>query len=203
MRRGLKTVKYICKEYDIRGVFGPIIELLDCDERFFTAVEVTAGNRYMQSLVVCLFVFISGLFFLGAACTVICSWAPNLASGVMSFCFIPCLIYLFLHICCLYSLFHVVVENDEISTKIIKHLNSLKGGRVTFIPLNRVRAPHVSYPQSSDVVPLLKKLKFSSNYTPAFAQVSICILIDFGYTWCMMLFLSTPTCMYTQVKWRL
>ncbi|KAF5447344.1 hypothetical protein F2P56_032902 [Juglans regia] len=113
VRRGLKTVKYICKEYDIRGVFGPIIELLDCDERFFTAVEVTAGN----------------------------------------------------------SLFHVVVENDEISTKIIKHLNSLKGGRVTFIPLNRVRAPHVSYPQSSDVVPLLKKLKFSPNYTAAFAQV--------------------------------
>ncbi|KAB1226909.1 Structural maintenance of chromosomes protein 3 [Morella rubra] len=113
VRRGLKTVKYICKEYDIRGVFGPIIELLDCDDRFFTAVEVTAGN----------------------------------------------------------SLFHVVVENDEISTKIIKHLNSLKGGRVTFIPLNRVRAPHISYPQSSDVVPLLKKLKFSPNYTPAFAQV--------------------------------
>jgi chromosome segregation ATPase len=68
----------------------------------------------------------------------------------------------------------VVVENDEISTKIIKHLNSLKGGRVTFIPLNRVRAPHVSYPQSSDVVPLLKKLKFSPDYTPAFAQVCIC-----------------------------
>lgn len=113
VRRGLKTVKYICKEYDVRGVFGPIIELLDCDERFFTAVEVTAGN----------------------------------------------------------SLFHVVVENDEISTKIIKHLNSLKGGRVTFIPLNRVRAPHISYPQNSDVVPLLKKLKFSPNYTSAFAQV--------------------------------
>lgn len=48
MRRGLKTVKYICKEYDIRGVFGPIIELLDCDDRFFTAVEVTAGNRYLH-----------------------------------------------------------------------------------------------------------------------------------------------------------
>lgn len=70
------------------------------------------------------------------------------------------------------SLFHVVVENDEISTQIIRHLNSLKGGRVTFIPLNRVKAPHVNYPQSSDVIPLLKKLKFSPNYTPAFGQVS-------------------------------
>lgn len=72
----------------------------------------------------------------------------------------------------LISLFHVVVENDEISTQIIRHLNSLKGGRVTFIPLNRVKAPHITYPQSSDVIPLLKKLKFSPNYAAAFSQVS-------------------------------
>jgi hypothetical protein len=63
VRRGMKTVKYICKEYDIRGVFGPIIELLDCDERFFTAVEVTAGNRYLQF---CLFLHF--FFFFGEAC---------------------------------------------------------------------------------------------------------------------------------------
>ncbi|GLU19081.1 hypothetical protein SLE2022_353480 [Rubroshorea leprosula] len=113
VRRGLNSVRRICKEYEVNGVFGPIIELLDCDEKFFTAVEVTAGN----------------------------------------------------------SLFHVVVESDEISTQIIKHLNSLKGGRVTFIPLNRVKAPHVNYPQSSDVIPLLKKLKFSQEFTPAFGQV--------------------------------
>lgn len=75
-------------------------------------------------------------------------------------------------VCLLSSLFHVVVEDDNISTQIIRHLNALKGGRVTFIPLNRVKAPRVTYPQSSDVVPLLKKLKFSPNFTPAFAQVS-------------------------------
>ncbi|KAA8543963.1 hypothetical protein F0562_021860 [Nyssa sinensis] len=113
IRRGLNSVRRICREYEIPGVFGPIFELLDCDEKFFTAVEVTAGN----------------------------------------------------------SLFHVVVETDDISTQIIRHLNALKGGRVTFIPLNRVKAPQVTYPQSSDVIPLLKKLKFSRDYTPAFAQV--------------------------------
>ncbi|XP_056168942.1 structural maintenance of chromosomes protein 3 [Syzygium oleosum] len=113
VRRGLNSVRKICREYQMSGVYGPIIELLDCDEKFYTAVEVTAGN----------------------------------------------------------SLFHVVVENDEISTRIIRHLNSLKGGRVTFIPLNRVKPPNVNYPQSSDVIPLLKKLKFLPNYTPAFAQV--------------------------------
>ncbi|KAI5667155.1 hypothetical protein M9H77_17008 [Catharanthus roseus] len=113
IRRGLTSVRKIIKEFEISGVFGPIFELLDCDEKFFTAVEVTAGN----------------------------------------------------------SLFHVVVENDEISTTIIRQLNALKGGRVTFIPLNRVKAPHVNYPQSSDVIPLLKKLRFSNDYAPAFSQV--------------------------------
>ncbi|KAK7276549.1 hypothetical protein RIF29_17691 [Crotalaria pallida] len=113
VRRGLNSVRKICREYNISGVHGPIIELLHCDDKFFTAVEVTAGN----------------------------------------------------------SLFHVVVENDLTSTQIIRHLNSQKGGRVTFIPLNRVKAPRVTYPQSSDVIPLLKKLNFKDKYTPAFSQV--------------------------------
>ncbi|CAL0307511.1 unnamed protein product [Lupinus luteus] len=113
VRRGLNSVRKICREYKISGVHGPIMELLNCDEKFFTAVEVTAGN----------------------------------------------------------SLFHVVVDNDETSTQIIRHLNSQKGGRVTFIPLNRVKAPRITYPQSSDVIPLLKKLNFKHEYTPAFSQV--------------------------------
>ncbi|KAL0711578.1 hypothetical protein Bca4012_018556 [Brassica carinata] len=113
VRRGLSSIKRICSEHKINGVFGPLVELVDCEEKFFTAVEVTAGN----------------------------------------------------------SLFHVVVENDNISTEIIKHLSSRKGGRVTFIPLNRVIAPHVNYPQSSDAVPLLRRLKFDSRFALAFGQV--------------------------------
>ncbi|KAF3662094.1 Structural maintenance of chromosomes protein 3 [Capsicum annuum] len=113
IRRGLNSVRRICREYGISGVFGPIFELLECDDKFFTAVEVTAGN----------------------------------------------------------SLFHVVVDNDETSTKIIRHLNAQKGGRVTFIPLNRVKTPHVNYPQGSDVIPLLKKLRFSDSYRKAFEQL--------------------------------
>nr|KAJ0216673.1 hypothetical protein LSAT_V11C300101350 [Lactuca sativa] len=30
---------------------------------------------------------------------------------------------------------------------VIRHLNEEKGGRVTFIPLNHVKAPHVNYPK--------------------------------------------------------
>ncbi|KAG6761834.1 hypothetical protein POTOM_035071 [Populus tomentosa] len=48
VRRGLNSIRRICREYKISGVFGPIIELLDCDEKYFTAVEVTAGNRVQQ-----------------------------------------------------------------------------------------------------------------------------------------------------------
>ena len=50
IRRGLNSVRRICREYEIPGVFGPIIELLDCDEKFFTAVEVTAANKLRQIL---------------------------------------------------------------------------------------------------------------------------------------------------------
>ncbi|KAI4308346.1 hypothetical protein L6164_031429 [Bauhinia variegata] len=69
------------------------------------------------------------------------------------------------------SLFHVVVDNDNTSTQIIRHLNSQKGGRVTFIPLNRVKAPRVTYPKGPDVIPLLTRLNFKPEYSPAFSQV--------------------------------
>jgi hypothetical protein len=65
----------------------------------------------------------------------------------------------------------VVVEDDDISTKIIQLLTREKGGRVTFIPLNRVKAPDANCPQSSDFVPLLKKLKYRADQRRAFEQV--------------------------------
>lgn len=113
IRRGLQSVRRIVRDHNITGVYGPLAELLECDEKFFTALEVTAGN----------------------------------------------------------SLFHVVVETDEISTRIIRYLTSEKGGRVTFMPLNQIRAHNVHYPTGPDVVPLLKKLKYEDQFRPAFAQV--------------------------------
>ncbi|KAE8799811.1 structural maintenance of chromosomes protein 3 [Hordeum vulgare] len=122
-RRGLNHVSKIVRERDLPGVFGPILELIDCEEKFFTAVEVAAGN----------------------------------------------------------SLFHVVVANDDISTEIIKIWTEGKDGpsdkkkdrdgRVTFIPLNRVYAPSVNIPQSSDFVPLLKRLKYRADHRRAFELI--------------------------------
>ncbi|GBG85240.1 hypothetical protein CBR_g39806 [Chara braunii] len=113
INRGITSVKRICRDHNIPGVAGALIELLDCDDKFNTAVEVTAGN----------------------------------------------------------SLFHVVVESDDISTRIIRYLNAEKGGRVTFMPLNQLRPHRVQYPASPDVVPILHKLKFNRVYANAFAQV--------------------------------
>ncbi|PUZ64265.1 hypothetical protein GQ55_3G130300 [Panicum hallii var. hallii] len=45
IRRGLNSVSRIIKDHGISGVFGPVLELVDCEEKFFTAVEVTAANR--------------------------------------------------------------------------------------------------------------------------------------------------------------
>jgi hypothetical protein len=79
----------------------------------------------------------------------------------------------------------VVVENDDISTKIIQILTREKGGRVTFIPLNRVKVPDLSCPQSPDFVPLLKKLKYRSDHRRAFEQVlQGCIFLS-PPNWCL------------------
>jgi chromosome segregation ATPase len=45
IRRGLNSVSRIIKDHGIAGVLGPILELVDCDEKIFTAVEVTAAIR--------------------------------------------------------------------------------------------------------------------------------------------------------------
>ena len=42
---GIDSVKKIVQEKGIDGVHGPLIENFQCDKQFFTAVEVTAGNK--------------------------------------------------------------------------------------------------------------------------------------------------------------
>lgn len=44
--RGLESLKRVVSEKRIRGVYGPLIENFRSRERFFTAIEVTAGNRF-------------------------------------------------------------------------------------------------------------------------------------------------------------
>ncbi|RDD37399.1 Structural maintenance of chromosomes protein 3 [Trichoplax sp. H2] len=49
--RGLESLKRVVSEKKIKGVYGPLIENFRSRERFFTAIEVTAGNRLFHVIV--------------------------------------------------------------------------------------------------------------------------------------------------------
>lgn len=55
------------------------------------------------------------------------------------------------------SLFHIIVDTDETAAKLMKRLENDKLGRVTFLPLNQLSVEGVSYPDSTDVAPLMEE----------------------------------------------
>ncbi|KAK9485015.1 RecF/RecN/SMC [Lipomyces starkeyi] len=110
---GLQAVRRIAKTMNITGVYGPLCELFDVDDKYKVAVEVTAGN----------------------------------------------------------SLFHVVVDNDTTASTIMEVLNRERSGRVTFMPLNRLKPKTVNYPDSDDAIPLIKKLRYNPEHALAIEQV--------------------------------
>eukprot|EP00697_Spironema_sp_BW2_P008745 gnl/Spiro4/23446_TR11595_c0_g2_i2.p1 gnl/Spiro4/23446_TR11595_c0_g2~~gnl/Spiro4/23446_TR11595_c0_g2_i2.p1 ORF type:complete len:950 (+),score=268.79 gnl/Spiro4/23446_TR11595_c0_g2_i2:1039-3888(+) len=71
------------------------------------------------------------------------------------------------------SLFHIVVDTDETASQLLALLNREKAGRVTFMPLNRMRPPEVQYPvgRELDALPMISKLVFPEHIRPAVAQV--------------------------------
>lgn len=111
--RGLAAVRRIKRQHNLDGVYGTLAELLEVNDRFRRAVEVTAGN----------------------------------------------------------SLFHYVVDNDETATKVIEILQREKAGRITFIPLNRVKPRTSNVPKANDAIPMVEKIQFDPIYEKAFQQV--------------------------------
>lgn len=69
------------------------------------------------------------------------------------------------------SLFHCVVDNDETATKVLEILNKERSGRVTFMPLNRLKPKIPAYPQAQDAIPLISKVEFEKQYEKAVQQV--------------------------------
>lgn len=73
-----------------------------------------------------------------------------------------------------HSLFHVVVDNDEIASKILAQLNREKAGRVTFMPLNRLKtSADGRMPTDADAIPLKGRLRYDPKVEKAFDQVSV------------------------------
>ena len=70
------------------------------------------------------------------------------------------------------QLFHMVVDTDDIATRITALLAAERAGRVTFVPLNRMRPQPVTYPDcGSDAFALMRKLHFDEVYRDAVQQV--------------------------------
>lgn len=69
------------------------------------------------------------------------------------------------------SLFHVVVDTDETASKILEVMNRERSGRVTFVPLNRIKPKTVSFQEKSDALLMIKKVTFDPMYKSAMHQV--------------------------------
>ncbi|CAE6436828.1 unnamed protein product [Rhizoctonia solani] len=69
------------------------------------------------------------------------------------------------------SLFHVVVDTDATAQKVLEVLQREKSGRVTFMPLNRLKPKLVPFPQAPDAIPLIDRLQFDPLHRRAFEQV--------------------------------
>jgi structural maintenance of chromosome 3 (chondroitin sulfate proteoglycan 6) len=96
-RDSVKKVLQIFKERGgnfeqvARNYYGMLIENFDCGKEFYTAVEMTAGNK----------------------------------------------------------LFHHIVDNDKVGTRILQEMNKMKlAGEVTFMPMNRLFAKDILYPET-------------------------------------------------------
>ncbi|KAN0069180.1 RecF/RecN/SMC [Elaphomyces granulatus] len=111
--RGIAAVRRIKRQHNLEGVYGTLAELLEVNERYRTAVEVTAGQ----------------------------------------------------------SLFHYVVDTDDTATKLLQILQREKSGRITFMPLNRLKPRPINMPKASDTIPMIEKLQFDSAYERAFMHV--------------------------------
>ncbi|XP_043271531.1 structural maintenance of chromosomes protein 3 [Venturia canescens] len=76
-------------------------------------------------------------------------------------------------------LFHHIVETDKFGTKILKEMNNQRlPGEVTFMPLNRLHVKVQDYPNTSDAIPMISKLKYDNKYDRAlryiFGKTLIC-----------------------------
>ncbi|EXJ54525.1 structural maintenance-chromosome 3 (chondroitin sulfate proteoglycan 6) [Cladophialophora yegresii CBS 114405] len=69
------------------------------------------------------------------------------------------------------SLFHYVVDNDDTATKVMEILNTERAGRITFMPLNRLKPKTANIPNAQDARPLMSLIKYDPMYEKAVQQV--------------------------------
>jgi structural maintenance of chromosome 3 (chondroitin sulfate proteoglycan 6) len=65
------------------------------------------------------------------------------------------------------ALFHVIVDTDSTAALLMKELERRKAGRLTFLPLNRLRNPTIQYPTVNDAYPMMQA---AMTYKPEFEE---------------------------------
>ncbi|OQR86398.1 chromosome segregation protein [Achlya hypogyna] len=126
VRRGLEAIKGWKDAQRVRGIHGPLIELVEpVDERFCVALDEAAGGAY----------------------------------------------------------FHVVVDTDDIAARLMRDLEKHNLGRVTFLPLNRLKVDDTApMAATEDAVPLIDKLRFAPEIrkavVSAFGKKLLCRDLD-------------------------
>jgi structural maintenance of chromosome 3 (chondroitin sulfate proteoglycan 6) len=85
------------------------------------------------------------------------------------------------------SLFHIVVDSDQIAAQILKIMNQeKKQGRVSFMPLNRITVPSLKENIGEEqFIPLWKKIeyrdqKFAPVFNHIFGRTFVCESIETG-----------------------
>lgn len=64
-----------------------------------------------------------------------------------------------------------MVDTDETASRVLDAMLKDKVGRVTFMPLNRLKPKAIQYPEVEEVQPLIKQLQYDPIYDKAFQQV--------------------------------
>lgn len=64
-----------------------------------------------------------------------------------------------------------MVDTDETASKILEVMNRERSGRVTFVPLNRIKPKTISFQEKSDALLMIKKVAFDPKYKSAMYQV--------------------------------
>jgi len=77
------------------------------------------------------------------------------------------------------ALFNVVVDSDKVASDILRLMNARRlPGRVTFLPLNKLKPKQHKYPESTEVLPLVKTLTYDEKFKPAvdtvFGRTLVC-----------------------------
>ena len=64
-----------------------------------------------------------------------------------------------------------MVDTDDTATRVLNTMMRERSGRVTFMPLNRLKPKVPPVPNAQDAIPLMEKLRFDPKHTKAFQQV--------------------------------